>query len=68
MKKLLLALLVAALMLSWGFGARQAQANGPSVDLSIGVEAAGCSTSTGPTTCSVEVGTTFTVTLPVGPG
>lgn len=61
MKKLLVALLVAALMLSWGFGGRQAHANGPTVDFYIEVATAGCDTDGGSTTCNVDVGTTFTV-------
>lgn len=61
MKKLLVAVLVAALMLSWGFGARQAHANGPTVDFYIEVATAGCDTDAGSTICNVDVGTTFTV-------
>jgi hypothetical protein len=62
MNKLLLALLVAALMLSWGFGGRQAHANaGATVDFYIEVATAGCDTDDGSTTCNVDVGTTFTV-------
>ncbi len=64
MKKLLVALLVAAVMLGWGFGARQAQAGTiPLVDFSIGVVAEGCKTGTGDTTCDVGVGYTFTVSV-----
>jgi hypothetical protein len=75
MKKLLVVLLVAALMLGWGFGARQVQAGGPpAVDFYIEVATAGCDTDGGSTTCNVPVGTSFTVgatlnsfsNLPVG--
>jgi hypothetical protein len=65
MKKLLVVLLVAALMLGWGLGARQAEAGAPqgTVDLYIEVATAGCDTDVGPTTCNVNVGTSFMVTL-----
>jgi hypothetical protein len=72
MKKLLIALALVALSLSWGHsGAQQAQAQ-PPVDLSIEVVTAGCDTAGGPTTCNVPVNTQFTVTmnvdvLPPGP-
>ncbi len=68
MKKLLVAMLVAALMLGWGFGARQAQAGvvaPPTVDFSIGVVADGCKTGTGDTTCLVVAGDTFTVSVSI---
>jgi hypothetical protein len=64
MKKLLVVLLVGALMLGWGFGARQVQAGGPpTVDFSAGVTADGCETETGDTVCDIDVGATFTVTV-----
>ena len=66
MKKLLVALLVAAVMLGWGFGARQVQAAPaltPDVNFSIGVVADGCKTGTGDTTCDVAAGDTFTVSV-----
>ncbi len=63
MKKLLVGLLVVAVMLGWGFGARQVQAVPPTVDFSAGVTADGCETETGDTVCDIDVGTTFTVTV-----
>jgi hypothetical protein len=64
MKKLLIALPLVALLLSWGhYGTQQAEAQ--AVDLSIEVVAAGCTTAGGPTTCYVPVSTQFTVTMNV---
>ncbi len=66
MKKLLVALLVVAVMLAWGFGARQVEGGAvvpPTVDFSIGVVADGCKTGTGDTTCDVAAGDTFTVSV-----
>ncbi len=62
MKKLLVAMMVGALMLAWGFGARQVQAGGPpTVDFYIEVATATCDTDGGSTTCNVPVGSQFTV-------
>ena len=66
MKRLLVALMVAALMLAWGYGgAGQVRAGLPlaTVDFSIGVVADGCKTGTGDTTCDVGVGSLFTVSV-----
>lgn len=64
MKKLLIALALVALLLTWGHsGAQQAEAQ--AVDLSIRVVTAGCTTAGGPTTCYVPVNTQFTVTMKV---